>query len=587
MRTPVTGILALVTLAGLASCSDRGEILLSPTADPLPPFALGAEAVDAAALSNPYFRFLPPLAPKDAEAGVQSAGEFDAALLDKLEVQICLWDGAECAASIVSFTSEKDNTTKKYGSSKTLRLSEEGEHYMVNWHMKHVLGDFPLASGQFYRIGVLAEDRLLGYLDLGLGSGGMGLVVMKNDVPVPVSPHKTIPIKFRVEVGAMTYDPDPGDPGNGDPPPPPPAPPVVTVTSGDWHACSTIDGVAYCWGSNGTGQVGIGRASVPVAPPQAVVGGLTFVEVSAGESHTCGRTAAGDAHCWGAGGNGRLGDGLSMTQTSPSAVAGGLSFGAVSAADEHTCGLVGGAPYCWGRNAEGQLGLGPTGGTVRLTPVASVGGLTFQAISTGWRFTCALVDATGGAAYCWGMNNDGKLGTGSTALWTINVPTLVTGGLSFVSVSAGRNHACGITTAGAAYCWGRNAEGQLGIGTATVAKPAPQLVTGGMTFTAISAGRDFTCGVTTGGAAYCWGRNNAGQLGAGPNLSPLVNYPTPQAVVGGHTFTSIETGQAYACSLTTDGDTFCWGSNSSSELGTTGMANSSEPVLSMSARPAP
>ena len=90
----------------------------------------------------------------------------------------------------------------------------------------------------------------------------------------------------------------------------------------------------------------------------------------------------------------------------------------------------------------------------------------------------------------------------------------VLGGLTFTAVSTGVAHTCGLTTSGAAYCWGYNNRGQLGDGT-TTNRTSPVAVVGGFTFARVSAGADYSCGVTTAGAAYCWGRNGESQLGDG------------------------------------------------------------------------
>src|SRR3989441_542444 len=170
---------------------------------------------------------------------------------------------------------------------------------------------------------------------------------------------------------------------------------------------------------------------------------------------------------------------------------------AVSAGWVHTCGVTSsGAAYCWGENNRGALGDGTT--TSSLTPVAVSGGLTFAAVSAGSDFTCGVT--TSGAAYCWGDNSQGKLGNGTTTPTPSTTPVAVSGGLTFAAVSAGDGHACGITRSGAAYCWGYNLSGQLGNGT-TMSSATPVTVSGGLTFTAVSVGASETCGVTTSGAA--------------------------------------------------------------------------------------
>jgi alpha-tubulin suppressor-like RCC1 family protein len=337
------------------------------------------------------------------------------------------------------------------------------------------------------------------------------------------------------------------------------------IRGGYGHTCGvTTGGAAYCWGYNESGQVGDGTSggNSDRTSPVAVLGGLVFQTASVGEIHSCGLTAGGAAYCWGHGWEGQLGyGGNDFTRSTPVAVSGGLVFQAISAASagsRHTCGLTtGGAAYCWGKNDVGQLGDG--GGTNQWTPVAVLGGLVFQSISAGSSHTCGLT--TGGAAYCWGVNS-GQLGDGTNL--NRSSPVAVLGGLVFQAISAGSGHTCGLTPAGAAYCWGGNQVGQLGDGTRN-SSTSPVAVSGGLVFQTISTGSGHTCGLTTGGAAYCWGWNNPfGQLGIG---SLGWDYSNPLAVVGGFTFKAISAGTFHTCGLTTSGAAYCWGRNEVGRLG--------------------
>lgn len=290
----------------------------------------------------------------------------------------------------------------------------------------------------------------------------------------------------------------------------------TSVSAGGYHTCGVTEtGAAFCWGGAILGQ--------PTTPVE-VAGGLRFTTVSTGVAHTCGVTSTGAAYCWGDNGYGQLGDGTTMNSETPVAVAGGLSFTAVSAGGSynhsppHTCGVTStGAAYCWGYNGFGQLGNGTMISSA--TPVAVAGGLSFTAVSSGAGYTCGVTSA--GGAYCWGRNAPGTLGDGTT---TNSATPVAVGGVggrhSFATVSAGWIHSCGVTPAGEAYCWGYNSNGALGNGTRTLS-PTPVPVAGGLSFAVVSAGgfgdphatfAPFTCGVTTAGAVYCWG----GRLVPGP-----------------------------------------------------------------------
>jgi alpha-tubulin suppressor-like RCC1 family protein len=172
-----------------------------------------------------------------------------------------------------------------------------------------------------------------------------------------------------------------------------------------------------------------------------------------------------------------------------------------------------GTGYCWGPDL---LVHGP----YESAPVSISSTLTFQSISAGHQdHNCGVT--TGNDAYCWGGNDNGQLGNGSTT--SSSAPVLVSGGLSFASVSAGLFHTCGLTTGGQAYCWG-DAEA-TGTGSASGSLLVPTAVEGGLTFDVISAGYPHTCGVTTSDVAYCWGADGSGAVGDG-----LGNYrltPTP------------------------------------------------------------
>ena len=305
------------------------------------------------------------------------------------------------------------------------------------------------------------------------------------------------------------------------------------LAGGGAHTCGlTSDGTPHCWGSNANGQLGDNSTTNRDAPV-AVATALKFVRIDAGAQHTCALTSDGRAFCWGRNNRGQLGDGTTTLRSAPVAVigghtmqriaAGGLSFG-------HTCALVtGGDLYCWGDNERGQLGIG-TGGTVAdLTPHPEPtkvgGGLTFTAVTAGLgRHTCGLT--TTGGAYCWGENAFGALGDGS--FQRSAVPVLVRGGLVLAQVVAGGfiGHTCGLTASGTAHCWGENEVGQIGDGS-TVDRVEPSAVTGGLSFTSLDAGSRHTCGRATKGGVYCWGSGGAGQLGI--NSTNMTAVPTKVA----------------------------------------------------------
>lgn len=346
----------------------------------------------------------------------------------------------------------------------------------------------------------------------------------------------------------------------------------ASVMAGGRHVCGLDEGgVAYCWGFNGDGQLGIGEAAGGSGPvfavpqPTAVAGGITFASLGGGSYHTCGTALSSNPYCWGKNVDGRLGNGGNDAMSSPAHVSGVTVFPKMSAGGTHTCALTsGGRLWCWGSNLEGQIGIVASGAILPDSasfnkPVALLPATSFKAVATGELHSCA-VDA-GGAAWCWGNNAKGQLGTGGTSGAT--VPQMVTGAIPFIAITAGDRHTCGLAENGTAHCWGSNSDGQLGVASSDSTRTSPSAVAGGLTFVAITAGAYHTCGLTAAGIAYCWGRNVDGRLGDGTTASSN----TPVAVGGGLTFAVLSAGDNMSCGVTTGRVAYCWGNNQYGQLG--------------------
>jgi len=278
--------------------------------------------------------------------------------------------------------------------------------------------------------------------------------------------------------------------------------------------------------------------------------------VSAGGGFTCALRRDGTAFCWGSNDHGELGNGARGNGSlTPVAVSTDQKFASVSAGWSYACALTtSGAPYCWGNAQPDDAGPVPGDPTERRVPIAIGGDLTLSSLSAGFQHACGV--STAGAAYCWGENDDGQLGNGSKAASL--TPVRVATDVRFRSVSAGLSHSCGLATDGRAYCWGYGRLGALGAGDST-SQNRPVAVAGGLRFSTLSAGNLYTCGITTAGAAYCWGDNERGELGDGSTKISLV----PRAVAGGHRFRTISakrgTGRNVTCGLTDNGAALCWG----------------------------
>ena len=365
----------------------------------------------------------------------------------------------------------------------------------------------------------------------------------------------------------------------------------TSVSGGASHTCAiSAGGSAYCWGAGQNGALGNGRPTNSPAPGRVfTIGTLKFRSVSAGDENTCAVVVGEVAYCWGLGTLGRLGTGSQANEFTPRLVS-GRAFRSVSAG-QTTCGTSAlSESFCWGSNSDLQLGTpipGPeTCGAVdcSLTPIAvrSAFGDTLYSLSIdGATFhTCAISHqaSTNRAAYCWGSGTEdpstqdtvyllGDSTFQSRSPTQVARPSGSTQPLSFDSLSTGDEHTCGVTTSGSVYCWGRNNQGQLGTGLRlNRAKPTPAWTPIGIPFLTISAGDSHTCALAEGGVAYCWGANDYGQLGTDSMSTSDVLIPAP--VLGGHQFLSLAAGDFHTCGVTITGAAYCWGRNTSGQLGT-------------------
>ena len=348
--------------------------------------------------------------------------------------------------------------------------------------------------------------------------------------------------------------------------------PADRVVAGGAHSCLyRIGGLVYCWGDDAFGQLGDGSAGEPRAIPEIIHGGFAALELAAGDVHTCARTTASTASCWGDNSYGQSGIEATSTDT-PTPVQGGLQMlETLAAGARHTCGIFTSLGlYCWGDHSSGQLGIGSMGGSSSV-PVPVAGQASFTAVSAGGAHTCGLT--ADGAAYCWGDNAHGQLGDGNFGVDS-DTAVAVTGGLTFSKIAAGLEHTCalaaGVETQ--VYCWGRNDVGQLGSTVVAVDPAAPIPVSLSTVVTGLSAGRHHTC-VSTWTSDFCWGDNSHGQLGAG-TVGGWSVLPTG----GGGMFSidSVAAGGTHTCGVNRLG-VVCWGDNSTGQVGS-GIVGGTYPV---------
>lgn len=302
------------------------------------------------------------------------------------------------------------------------------------------------------------------------------------------------------------------------------------------------------------------------------IGGVIIqvTQISGGTNHSCAVTVAGGIKCWGINNYGQLGDGTNTNRTRPVNVSGMTSGVArVIVGGNHTCAVTtGGAARCWGRNNRGQVGNGTT--VDRNTP-ATVYSSGVVSLAAGGFHTCAVVS---GAARCWGFGFQGAIGDGTTSDRSSprNVSNL---GSGVASIAAGDGFSCAVLTSGYARCWGNNFYAQVG-DNSTTSRLSPVSVNMGTTVTAISAGIEHACAITTAGGVKCWGRGDFGQGGTGTNtvrnMTPVDVPDLPSGV------DEIHAGEYHTCALTASGGVKCWGRNNHGQLGDGTTTNRPAPV---------
>lgn len=353
---------------------------------------------------------------------------------------------------------------------------------------------------------------------------------------------------------------------------------ITAVASGGDHSCAlTVSGGVKCWGNNQLAS--LGNASQVSRPMPVNVYGFErqIPAIASGGSHACGVAEVGVVACWGASDVGQTAGGaftpVKLTPTGfvlpPTGAINGVAT-SIDSGGEHTCAID--ANYtvlCWGKNTTGQLGNLSLINNANPVPVSkfvnSAATYVYHesnravAVSAGGNHTCAI--GPYGELRCWGRNDKGQLGDGSTSYRTTPTEPPVFGN-GILQVSAGGLHSCTVDYRGWAYCWGDNQYGQLG-DFSTSNRSTPSLVSGDNA-RAIAAGSRHTCSITTQSGVQCWGANDVGQLGDGSNVqrtSPVTIFAPDSGIA------SISAGGDTTCVLMVNGAIKCWGSNANGELG--------------------
>jgi alpha-tubulin suppressor-like RCC1 family protein len=302
---------------------------------------------------------------------------------------------------------------------------------------------------------------------------------------------------------------------------------VSQVATGNAHTCALKNGAVYCWGKNSSGEVGMGaiNANKYSGPQMALNLNSGVTQIAVGNSHGCAIKASA-LYCWGQNANGELGDGTNVNNSTPKIVS-GMESGVTDVAlgVNHSCSIKSGALYCWGKNSNYQIGDNTS--TAKNQPVP-LGLPNVTMVATHANGTCAISNAV---LFCWGDNNYYQAGQGDGSSVDIRLPEAVNLVRPIkVFTHHGAQHVCAVDDTGAngvlVKCWGRNNLYQLGL-EVTGKVSTPTTIFSGNDLADLSLSTVATCAVKQNGDLYCWGTNTNGFMGIGSTTTyPRFKIPT-------------------------------------------------------------
>ncbi|MFT3838333.1 MAG: hypothetical protein QM723_15220 [Myxococcaceae bacterium] len=328
------------------------------------------------------------------------------------------------------------------------------------------------------------------------------------------------------------------------------------IATGDSHACAIHSGALWCWGSNASGQLGLGD-TLPRNRPTPLDAGTNWVEVTAGYEATCARKTDGSVWCWGDNSNLTLGQGGGGARSTPGQVPLMFAASQVALHFAHACAISAAdqSLHCWGFNTEGQLGLNDGfPGQNQGNPQPVSGGMQWKQVSAGQGHTCAI--RSDGTMWCWGRNSDGEGGLGNGAPIQTRSPQQVGTDNTWLEVRATQNASCALKQDHSLWCFGEPYDGT------TNNLLAPTRIGTRNDLQHVEMETFNVCTLDSTGKQQCWGRNDEGELGNGDTASIW----TPTDVAGGP-WLGEAVGRFFRCNIDQAGHVFCTGENSDGELG--------------------
>ena len=315
-------------------------------------------------------------------------------------------------------------------------------------------------------------------------------------------------------------------------------------------------------GSGGVAGQGAGDGGESATGGARPIDPLLGIFVDAGDAHGC-AARHGALYCWGRGADGRLGLGDTRDRDRPTRVGGDADWVAVTTGIAHTCALKSdGSAWCFGANTMGQLGQGTTeSSSVPLR--VSLPGKVLQ-LSSAANTACTVLES--GELYCWGRNWEGNIGLNDTHPGVDQLSPVRSGDFDdWKLTGTGDGHTCGVRGVGLLFGWGRNTAANLGLGqTDDLQRRSATRIGTEADWQSVVSGQDSSCGLRLGGHLYCWGGNASGNLGLGDTEQRLV----PTQVVAGRVWTQIAIDTFHGCGIDAEDNLYCWGRGIEGQLGT-------------------